>query len=91
MGISAWNRLIQLQFVTFKIFTYKISKQKQYKKYTHQFKKKKIGLLIFYIEFQFEIYLDFLSALPINIYTELTHLAQKFRLDGTRGATFNSN
>ena len=42
MGIGAWDRLAQLQFVMFKIFTYKISRQKQYKKYTHQFKKKKI-------------------------------------------------
>ena len=32
MGIGAWDRLAQLQFVMFKIFTYKISKQKQYKK-----------------------------------------------------------
>ena len=39
MGIDAYDCVAQLQFVTFKIFTYKISKYKQYKKYTHQLKK----------------------------------------------------
>ena len=32
MGIGTWNRLAQLQLVTFKIFTYKISKEKRHKK-----------------------------------------------------------
>ena len=42
MRIGAWDHLAQLQFIMFKIFTYEICKQKQYKnKYTHQFRKKK--------------------------------------------------
>ena len=32
MGIGTWNCLAQLQLVTFKIFTYKISKEKRHKK-----------------------------------------------------------
>ena len=40
MGIGAWNPIIQLQFITFKILIYKISKQKQYKKYAHLFQRK---------------------------------------------------
>ena len=35
MGIGTWNCLAQLQLVTFKIFAYKISKQKKYKKYIY--------------------------------------------------------
>ena len=38
--IGAWDRLVQLYFVTFKILAYKISEQKQYKKYAYQFKEK---------------------------------------------------
>ena len=40
MGIGEWDRTAQLHFVTFKIFAYKISKQKQYNKYGHQFREK---------------------------------------------------
>ena len=40
MGIGVWDRLAQLQFVTFKILAYRISKQKQYKKYAHLFQRK---------------------------------------------------
>ena len=32
MGIGTWKRLAQLQLVTFKIFIYKISKEKRHKK-----------------------------------------------------------
>ena len=41
MRIGAWDRSTQLQFVTFNIFACKIFEQKQYKKYAHQFRKKK--------------------------------------------------
>ena len=43
MGIRSWNRLAQLQFVMFKIFTYKICKQKQYKNKIHSLVQKKGG------------------------------------------------
>ena len=42
MGIGTWNCLAQLQLVTFKIFTYKISKQKKYKKLQSLVQKNKI-------------------------------------------------
>ena len=39
--MGAWDFLVQLQFVMFNIFVYKIYKQKQYKKYVYQFRGKK--------------------------------------------------
>ena len=51
MGMNAWNCLPQSQFVTLKIFIYKIFKQKQYKKYiliSSQKKKKKSKQFNFY-------------------------------------------
>ena len=35
MWIGACDRSVQLQFITFNIFAYKISYKKQYKKYAH--------------------------------------------------------
>ena len=52
MGIGTWNCLAQLQLVTFKIFTYKISKQKKYKKYIYIL----LVQIYIYIYKQFNLY-----------------------------------
>ena len=40
MRIGALDHSAQLQFITFKILTYKISEYKQYKKNSYQFREK---------------------------------------------------